>query len=135
MELHTGTIIAVCTAVGGLVTFIYYLQAVVKNFRHDKDAFKAEIVQVAKEADAALDAKIQAARAISLAEYAAKIEAVEADLEAHKRDVSKDLQHIRETYNGEIRNLGEKIEGLRRELRDQHGQLVGLLSEMIKKSD
>jgi CII-binding regulator of phage lambda lysogenization HflD len=135
MELHTGTIVAICGGFAGLVSCIYYLQAVAKNFKHDKEAFKAEILQSAKESIAALDTKVKSDRALAYTEVMSKIESVEQELEAHQRDVSKDLSHIRETYNGEIRNLGEKIEGLRRELRDQHGQLVGLLSEMIKKGD
>ena len=135
MELDSGTIIALCTGFGGLISCIYYLQGVAKNFKHDKEEFKAEILQHAKESISALETKIQSQRAIGIAEYTAKLEAIEQDLEGHKREVAKDLSHIRETYNGEIRNLGEKIEGLRVELRNQHGQLVNLLSEMIKKSD
>lgn len=135
MTLDTGTIIAIFTGFAGLVSCTYYLQAVAKNFRHDKELFEATILQKAKEAVSAAEAKLLADRQILLTTLESRIDSVEADLEAHRREVVKDLGHIRETYNGEIRNLGEKIEGLRRELRDQHGQLVGLLSEMIKKSD
>lgn len=135
MELHVGTIIAVCTGFGGLVACIYYIQSITKSFKHDKETFRAEILQNAKEAVLAAETKLLSDRQILLTTLESKIDAVESDLASHKREVTKDLSHIRETYNGEIRNLGEKIEGLRRELRDQHGQLVGLLSEMIKKSD
>lgn len=135
MELHVGTVIAICTAIGGLVTFVYYVQAVLKNFRHDKEAFKAEILQEAKQEIEKFKLESTARREVLYNQLDNKIDALDQHLESHKSDVSKDLMHIRETYNGEIRNLGEKIEGLRRELRDQHGQLVGLLSEMIKKAD
>lgn len=135
MQLEQGTIIAILTGFSGLVACLYYMQSIAKNFKHDKEVFEAAILQKAKEALASTEAKLVAERQILHTTMESKIDAVEADLAAHKREVMKDLSHIRETYNGEIRNLGEKIEGLRRELRDQHGQLVGLLSEMIKKSD
>lgn len=135
MSLDTTTIVAIFSGFGGLVACLYYMQSIVKNFQHDKEVFEATILQKAKEAVAGAEAKLLADRQILLTTLSSKIDAVETDLENHKREVTKDLSHIRETYNGEIRNLGDKIEGLRRELRDQHGQLVGLLSEMIKKSD
>ncbi len=43
----------------------------------------------------------------------------------------KDVAHIRETYNNEIRNLGNKIEELREEVRGQHSQLVTLLTKLV----
>ena len=43
----------------------------------------------------------------------------------------KDVSHIRETYNSEIRNLGHKIEELREEVRGQHSQLVTLLTKLV----
>jgi CII-binding regulator of phage lambda lysogenization HflD len=135
MELHTGTIIAICAGFAGLVSCVYYLQSIVKNFKHDKETFKAEILQSAKEAIAASEAGILAERTVLYNKLDSKIESVSKDLDNHKENVEKDLHHMRDVYNGEIRNLGEKIEGLRVELRNQHGQLVNLLSEMIKKSD
>lgn len=109
------------TAIGGA---IFTIQKVFKNFRADKAEFKAEIIQEAKEDGA--KAKL---------ELEAKINALQVQLTTLKESVEKDLEHIRETYNGEIRNLGQKIEDLRVELRDQHGNLVQLLTKLIDNRD
>jgi uncharacterized protein YPO0396 len=81
-----------------------------------------EILQVAREEDALLKAKLEA-----------RIESVKAQLSNLELNVNKDLAHLKETYSGEIKNLGQKIEDLRSELKNQHGQLVSLLTEMVKK--
>lgn len=135
MALDQGTIWALLGGAGGLLTCMYYMQSIVKNFKHDKEAFKAAILQEAKEAIAKEKAEILAERKVIHAELQNQIKSLENDLDNHKDNVQKDLSHIRETYNGEIRTLGDKIEDLRVELRNQHGQLVGLLSEMIKNRD
>lgn len=105
------------TAVG---TAIYTVQKVTKNFKSDKKEFKAEIIQEALEADAKIKVELEG-----------KVNALKAELENLRVHVEKDLDHIRETYSGEIRNLGNKIEDLRSELREQHGNLVQLLTKMI----
>ena len=81
-----------------------------------------EILQVAREEDALLKAKLEA-----------RIESVKAQLSNLELNINKDLTHLKETYSGEIKNLGQKIEDLRSELKNQHGQLVSLLTEMVKK--
>lgn len=123
VELHLETIIAICGALGALLTAIYYMQNITKNFKNDKKEFKAEIIQNAKEEDSKLKTEIEG-----------KLNALQQELEALKESVNKDLGHMKETYNGEIRNLGEKIEDLRSELRKQHGSLVNLLTKMLDKS-
>jgi hypothetical protein len=82
-----------------------------------------EILQVAREEDSLLKAKLES-----------RIESVKAQLSNLELNVNKDMTHLRETYSGEIRNLGEKIEELRSDLKNQHGQLVTLLTEMVKKN-
>jgi uncharacterized protein YPO0396 len=109
------------TAIG---TAIYTVQKVSKNFKSDKKDFKAEILQDAKEEDAKHRLELDN-----------KINALQVELNNLRENVEKDMDHIRETYNGEIRNLGQKIEDLRSELRNQHGQLVQLLTKMIDNRD
>ena len=111
---------------GGLIalaTLILTMQKISKNFKKDRDEHAAKILQAAKEEDSLIKAKLEA-----------RIEKVGADLKNFELNVNKDINHLRETYNGEIKNLGNKIEDLRSELKNQHGQLVQLLSEMIKSS-
>lgn len=120
--ITSGAIIAVSgfiTAVGGAWLTIRKIQ---KDIARDRAAEAARIIQDAKEADALIKTKLEA-----------RIETVKSELKNLELNVNKDLEHIKETYNGEIRNLGNKIEDLRSELKNQHGQLVQLLTEMIRK--
>lgn len=112
---------------GGLIalaTLVLTMQKISKNFKKDRDEHAAKILQAAKEEDSLIKAKLEA-----------RIEKVGAELKNLELNVNKDINHLRETYNGEIKNLGNKIEDLRSELKNQHGQLVQLLSEMIKSSN
>ncbi len=113
-------------SIGGLIaigTFVLTLQKITKNFKKDREEDSARILQEAKEEDTLIKTKLEA-----------RIEALHAELKNLELSVNKDIHHIRETYNGEIRNLGSKIEELRAELRNQHGQLVQLLTKMIEHS-
>ena len=104
-------------------TLILTMQKISKNFKKDRDEHAARILHSAKEEDALIKAKLEA-----------RVEKLSLELKTLESSVNKDIKHIKETYNGEIKNLGSKIEELRSELRNQHGQLVQLLSEMIKSS-
>lgn len=110
---------AIATLGGAWLT----IRKIAKDAAKQKREQAAEILHAAKEEDALLKAKLEA-----------RIEAVKAQLTNLELNVNKDLDHLKETYSGEIRNLGQKIEELRSELKTQHGQLVTLLTEMIKKS-
>lgn len=110
---------AIATLGGAWLT----IRKIAKDAAKQKREQAAEILHAAKEEDSLLKAKLEA-----------RIEAVKAQLANLEFNVNKDLEHLKETYSGEIRNLGQKIEELRSELKTQHGQLVTLLTEMIKKS-
>lgn len=112
--------VAISTVGGAWLT----IRKIAKDAEKSKKDQAATILQMAKEADNAIKAKIEA-----------RVEAVEVQLLNLKESVQKDMDHLKETYNGEIRNLGEKIEGLRIELRDQHGNLVQLLTKLIENRD
>lgn len=124
--------------IGGIGSFfaaIYYAQNVYKNFKHDQETFSAEIIQEAKEYTKSIEKDIIARREVFLTEIRAQIDELEAKVDNQNISTQKDMTHLRETYNGEIRVLGGKIEDLRSELRNQHGQLVGLLSKMLENRD
>ena len=53
------------------------------------------------------------------------------ELDTQKENVSRDLGHLREVYNAEIKVLGEKIENLRQDISQQHQALVGLLTKLV----
>lgn len=77
----------------------------------------------------------EAEEKIALAELKlnARIDTAEASLENLRGNVERDLNLIKEGYRGEVKILASKIEDLRDQLRQQHMQLLGLLSDLIKK--
>lgn len=111
-------------AVAGAITIIGGSWLTIRKIQKDADASKKalsdEILKSAKEELLKKEVELQA-----------KLDKLNARVENLEESVDKDLQHLRETYNGEIRNLGQKIEDLRSELRNQHTQMVGLLTKMI----
>lgn len=60
-----------------------------------------------------------------------QIDGISKEINRLEDSFQKDVTHIRETYNNEIRNLGHKIEELREEVRGQHSQLVTLLTKLV----
>lgn len=114
-------------AVAGAITVIGGSWLTIRKIQKDADASKKalsdEILKSAKEELAKKELELQA-----------KLDKLNTRVETLEDSVEKDLQHLRETYNGEIRNLGQKIEDLRSELRNQHTQMVGLLTKMIDNS-
>jgi len=98
------------------------LRKVSKDLQVSKERAEAKILQSAKEADASVKLELKN-----------KINELEIKIIDLRSDVEKDMAHLKETYNGELRFLGHKIEELRKEVHDQHGQLVSLLMKMIDK--
>lgn len=123
MEITWEAILAVAgafTAIGGAWITIRKIQ---KDADSQKKNHGLEILTAAKNEISLLDKEIQA-----------RLNALDSRMDTLESSVDKDLQHLRETYNGEIRNLGQKIEDLRSELRNQHTQMVSLLTKMIDNS-
>ena len=104
----------------GVATLVVTIQKVFKNLRKEREEYSAKILQMAKEDDNLLKAKLEA-----------RIERIDAQVKNLEFNVNKDITHLKETYSAEIRTLGEKIETLRDELRNQHSQMVTLLSKLI----
>ena len=114
-------------AVAGAITVIGGSWLTVRKIQQGADASKKalseEILKAAREELAVKEKDLQA-----------RLNQLDTRIETLETSVDKDLQHLRETYNGEIRNLGQKIEDLRSELRNQHTQMVSLLTKMIDNS-
>jgi uncharacterized protein YoxC len=106
----------------GIATLVVTLQKVFKNFRKERDEYAAKVIQAAKEDDAVIKAKLEA-----------KIEALSVKINSLEVSVNKDMDHLKATYTSEIKNLGDKIENLRDELRQQHSGLIDLLTKMVGK--
>ena len=106
------------TTIGGAWLTI---KKIARDAKKSEKERAAEILQEAKEADTATRLKMEA-----------KYHDLEMKVKNLESSVEKDIGHLKETYNNEIKNLGQKIEELRSELRNQHGQLVQLLTEMVR---
>lgn len=119
------------SAIGGAWMTV---RKVTRDLKKERELEVASILQEAKEADSKMKSNWEASRSVFLGQIDAKLLALETRLDTLEQSVAKDFAHVRETYNGEIRNLGDKIEDLRTELRSQHGQLVTLLGKMIDNS-
>ncbi|CAM6004829.1 unnamed protein product [Sphagnum balticum] len=91
--------------VAGTITVIgtawLTIRKIAKDANKTKKEQAAEILHAAKEEDSLMKAKLEA-----------RIESVKAGLANLELNVNKDIGHLRETYNSEIRNLGQKIEEL-----------------------
>jgi hypothetical protein len=122
--VNLSTLMAIAMAVTTIGGAWLTIRRISKDSARQKEIHGAKILQAAKEADQALRLKLES-----------RVHELENDLESLKDSVAKDIAHLRETYNGEIKFLGQKIEELRSEVRNQHGQLVQLLSKMIENKD
>jgi hypothetical protein len=60
-----------------------------------------------------------------------ELELLDGKIQSLESSFAKDVEHIKSTYNNEIKNLAERIDVLRDEVRGQHSQLVGILTKML----
>ncbi len=63
-------------------------------------------------------------------EFKLKFQTVEDRMQALEKSFEKDVDHIKAVYNSEIKNLTEKIEDLREEIRQSTSQLIQLLTRI-----
>lgn len=118
------TITVPLAALTTLTGLIMSWQKIVKTAKKDREEHAAKILQTAKEEDQLLKSKLEA-----------RIEKIDAQVKNLELNVNKDITHLKETYSAEIKVLGEKIEMLRDELRDQHSQMVALLTKLVESKD
>lgn len=123
MEITWEAILAVAGAFSVIGGAWLTVRKIAKDSETQKKEQAASILKAASEEIALKEQALQA-----------KLTALDTRIETLEVSVEKDLQHMRETYNSEIRNLGQKIEDLRSELRNQHTQMVQLLTKMIENS-
>ena len=115
-----------CEGLGGAVTAVGGLYAIVKrlmaNSKRKKEEHKEVILNIAKE---------EAERIVGLLED--KVKKLELEVEIQKNNISKDLTHLRETYDNELKSLGEKIELLRADVAQANSSIVGLLTKLVNR--
>ena len=113
-------------AVSGAITLIggayMTIRKIARDAKGERKELVAEILQQAKEEDSLIKAKLES-----------RLEALRAELKNLEFNINKDVSYLRETQRVDMRNLADKLETLREELRGQHGQLVQLLTTMVGK--
>lgn len=124
MSMDLNTIIGISagavTTLGAIYTFYRHIR---NGIQVKKEQERRDILKIAKDEMEKIES-----------ELLEKIKKLEIELEAQKLNVSRDLEHLREIYNAEIRALGEKIEDLRKDLSDQHSAMVNLLTKLVNKN-
>jgi hypothetical protein len=109
---------------GGAITACGGLWAGYRHIRYGiadkKERYRAAIIAEAKEEMAKVEAKMSV-----------RINNLEAELSNQKDNMVRDLGHMKEVYNAEIKVLGEKIDSLRSDLQDQHQSMVNLLTRLV----
>lgn len=121
-SLSLELVISIVSISVALIGGFFSIQGIIKNIKEDKQKELERVLLEAQENLSLLELKLTA-----------KINENKAEIKTLENSVNKDLNHLKETYNTEIKNLGQKIEQLREELRSQHDSLVTLLTKMIDK--
>ena len=62
-----------------------------------------------------------------------ELEKLKSKITTLEANVAKDIEHVKETQESEIKYLAEKIEDLRSQLTVHHGQLVAFLTRLVEK--
>ena len=105
------------TAIGGIYTFI---RRWIHHSQEKRDKYRQDILHHAR-------AEAEKVRE----ELDEKIQKLEAEIEAQKQDIYKDIGYLKETHSAEIRNLTEKIDNLREDLKVQHVSILNLLTKLV----
>jgi|ERR1035437_718443 hypothetical protein len=124
-----GTLAALSSIFGGYLK----IRRSIKDRQEAKVLEKALIIQEAKEFSNEHKLLLEAKLIALEAEMLAKMETLSQKITNIDESVNKDLEHIKEAYNSEIRFLGSKIEELKDEMRTSLGQVVMLVSKLIDK--
>lgn len=114
-------LISIFSAVATIAASIGGVQRIIKNSRIEREHEAKKAIEVAKEEIVLVKSDLDS-----------QITALRVEMKTLELSLQKDFDHLKETHASEISNLGEKIENLRDELRTQHGQLLGLLTKLVK---
>jgi len=120
MTISNDTIVAATGAIAALGTVWAIIQGISHGLKRRKAAYRQAIIDEAK-------AEMELVKLL----LEEKIRKLEVELETQKQSVQREMAHMGELYNAEIKVLGEKIENLRIDLQAQHANLVGLLTRLV----
>lgn len=110
------------------------VRRVLKDRNEAKIVERAIIIQEAKEISAKNKAAVSYRLDLLEADLNNKLKALSEKILALEESTAKEIGHVKESYNSELRFLGSKIEELKDEMRGQMGQIVQLVSKLIDKT-
>ena len=122
-QVNLSTLASVAVVVSTVAGAYLKVRKITKDHQKDRKVEAAAILQRAKEEDAKVKADMEA-----------KIESLNTKLNSIHLSVEKDIAYIKESHSNELNALSEKIETLRDELRNQHNNLVTLVTKLIDHS-
>ena len=105
------------TAIGGIYSGTRHILA---SSRRKKEEYRQSILNQASQEMAKIKSELEE-----------KIKDLEVELAVQKENLSRDIGHMREIYNAEIKVLADKIDSLRTDLQDQHSTMVNLLTKLV----
>lgn len=105
------------TAIGGIYTAV---KKWIKHSSDKKEKYKQDILREARRETEKFKSELED-----------KIEKLELEVETQKQNIYKDIGFLRESHSNEIRNLTEKIEELREDLKIQHVGILNLLTKLV----
>ena len=117
--------------IGAVIAALGSIGAVVVTFTNLKSSFKKEISKEIEDA-------VKAARISSEADMNAfnlRLDAISKEVENLEEKIDSDIENVKNVYNSELKSVAEKIEALRDQVREQHGQLVALLTTLVTNKD
>jgi hypothetical protein len=120
MKADSALIGQIIISLGSIASVFLTAQKLIRHLKSEKEK---EIEQVLDKAMAELQ------KEKTLLEM--KIQACFDENERLKESLEKEIEFTRSSYEMEVKNLGEKIESLKEEVRSQNTQILNLLAKLI----
>jgi hypothetical protein len=120
MKADSALIGQIIISLGSIASVFLTAQKLIRHLKSEKEK---EIEQVLDKAMAELQ------KEKTLLEM--KIQACFDENERLKESLEKEIEFTRSSYEIEVKNLGEKIESLKEEVRSQNTQILNLLAKLI----
>lgn len=114
-----GASAAAIPAIGSIWVGYRHLRYSAQN---KKDKERQAILEEAKQFDSTMREKLET-----------KINSLETQVNALRDNVSRDFSSMKDSHTLELRNLSDKIEVLREELKDQSVGILNLLTKLVDK--
>jgi pSer/pThr/pTyr-binding forkhead associated (FHA) protein len=118
--INIPTLLSVAAVVTTVCGAWLSIRKVARDVEKQRKIHAAEILQDAREADSLIKSKIDN-----------RINELEAEIKSLRENVDKDIKYLKESSTSEFKQLSDKIENLREELRLQSKSILELLTKMI----